>query len=113
MSPFGKLRLRYLSRLSVMSMMMTSSGKPSAVTTKIFQNSLKTYLSSGRKTRMRSGPSVEGKSVSPEPAPEGDQQLAGVAAARRRRFAAHPRDHQEAEHEKDDVCRPHRPEGRQ
>jgi hypothetical protein len=38
----GSLRLRYLFRLSVRSMTMSSRGKPSAVETKIFQNSAKT-----------------------------------------------------------------------
>ena len=50
--------------------MMISSGKPNAVIVKIFQNSEKTYRSSGRRDRLRITQSGDGVRLEADSAPE-------------------------------------------
>src|SRR6185503_12290014 len=107
----GRLRLRYLSRLSVRSMTITRSGKPIAVERKIFQNSVKTYLSSGRKgalMRMSSCDAplhrnADAPCDSRDPRSDHGQRLAQSPTAPRIRLLAHTRGERETDHRHDDV----------
>src|SRR5690348_9530830 len=110
MLPRGRFWSRYFCRWSVRSITTSSRGNPTAVATKIFTHSVKTYRSSGRTSLMRfpsRAPAAAGGPLA-HPVPP----IRPVTAASRVLLVAHSEQQDDAHDGENDVRPPHRPEGR-